>query len=167
MFLVGAVNLPVCALLVVALVLGPPPRESLLLAVLVSLAGTLGNVVAMFLLKPRVEEQLRLDICMAELRKRLTVAGVKTITNGSKPPLSRQTLLVVVAANVVGYIYVLTSLHDVFGYDQFLGGALLALIPSAVTLVVLYRLWASDDLSVLRREDRRAALRAQLKATQE
>jgi hypothetical protein len=104
---------------------------------------------------------------MAETRKRLVaVVGTNTLPQvGLKPPLSRRA---VTAMMVMNAIVLIVSFNYIWHWAARSQNDALAVVvmmlPSILALVGVYVLWASDDLSVLRRQLRRAELVAKLKA---
>lgn len=160
MWLIGVANAVVLALVLYGFAqYGFTDRDELPL-VSTWLVVSVANLAGLFWLKPREEERLVLAVQMAELRKRLVGLATK-VTQAGRSPVSRRTSVVVVAANVIAAIIVLK-----FSMREEKPGMLIGAIPSVFTALAVYRLWASDDLSELRREVRRAELTAQLKALQ-
>jgi hypothetical protein len=170
LWVIGLTNASLLALMAYTLGrYGLPDRgnELALVFTLVAIPAINFAGVCLFWLGPRETERLGFAVQMAELRKRLTAAGATTVTQvGLRPPLSRRLVGAVIALNVVALFIVLKYFVKLALHDPQKTAGFLTMVPLGVALVGVYVLWASDDLSVLRRELRRAELLAQLKALQ-
>lgn|SRR6266478_6568940 len=162
-WVIGLVNAALLAFLGYSFALYGFPDSDLLPVVVTLLVAAITNLAGLYWLKPREEERLALTVQMAELRKRLAAVATPVKQVAGRPPVSRRASLVTVGINAIVLLVVLKfSVRD--GDSE--AGVLLTAIPSLVTIMGVYMLWASDELSMLRRELRRAQLLAQLKALQ-